>query len=143
ASTVTTTFKGKDGYYQFTNLNAGTYYVSVGVNQAALNGMVPSPTGQGNTDTDSNVNPAMVILPTNSSVDESIDFGFTPRGTAAIGDFVWNDSNGNGIQDNNETGIPGVKVNLCSDVSCLQVIGTTNTDQNGAYHFTGLFGGTY
>jgi hypothetical protein len=143
ATTATTTFQGLNGYYQFTNLAAGTYYVSIDRAQSVLTGLVPTQTGQGTPATDSNVNPSVVVLATNTSVDETIDFGFTSPGSSAIGDFVWNDSNGNGIQDSGEPGIPGVTVNLCRDAACSQILATTTTDQNGVYQFTGLLAGTY
>src|SRR5262249_46637541 len=36
----------------------------------------------------------------------------TPLAVAAIGDFVWNDRNGNGIQGPGEPGLPGVTIRL-------------------------------
>ncbi len=50
-----------------------------------------------------------------------------------LGDFIWNDTNHNGIQ-NKELGIPGVVVNIldCSG----NVIATTTTDANGFYLYT-------
>ncbi len=39
-----------------------------------------------------------------------VDFGY--RGTGSVGDRVWNDTNGNGVQDAGETGINGVTVQL-------------------------------
>ncbi len=143
ATTTTTSFQGLNGYYQFTGLPLGTYYVSINKSQPALSGLVPTQTGAGTAGTDSDVNPTPIILSTGSPVNETIDFGFTPPGTGAIGKFVWNDSNGNGLQDPGEPGIPGVKVNLCQDALCTQVIATTTTDANGHYSFTGLVAGTY
>src|ERR1019366_8788798 len=62
-----------------------------------------------------------------------------------IGDFVWNDVNGNGCQDTGELGIPNVKVDLysgtCSTTATL--IATTNTDSSGKYLFSGLCPGDY
>jgi hypothetical protein len=59
----------------------------------------------------------------------------------SIGDFVWNDSNGNGIQDAGEPGVPGVTVRLtdCSGV----VLATTITDANGLYQFSNLLPDDY
>ena len=76
------------------------------------------------------------------------DFGYQPLGS--IGDTVWQDNNGNGVQDPGEPGIPGVTVDLnqpgpdgvCGtgdDVS----IGSDVTDANGNYLFTGLGEGVY
>jgi len=56
----------------------------------------------------------------------------------SLGDFVWTDTNGNGIQDAGEAGIPGQTVTLSGTVS-----GTTVTGPNGEYAFTGLPAGTY
>jgi len=67
---------GGPGYYQFTGLCAGSYQVVVPL-QPALNGLSPTVSTQGNnTATDSNGSPAPVTLDTNSSVDETIDFGY-------------------------------------------------------------------
>ncbi|MCL4394698.1 MAG: carboxypeptidase regulatory-like domain-containing protein, partial [Chloroflexi bacterium] len=59
----------------------------------------------------------------------------------SIGDFVWNDLNGNGVQDAGEPGVGGVTVNLLN--ASGQVIATTTTDSNGKYEFTNLAAGTY
>ncbi len=63
-----------------------------------------------------------------------------PPCTGAIGDFVWKDINGNGIQDSGEPGIPGITVQLKNGTT---VLGTATTDSNGYYKFTGLCAGTY
>lgn len=72
-------------------------------------------------------------IDTNSNL--TIDFGvFRP---ASIGDFVWYDIDGDGIQDTGEPGIAGVTVNLY-DASGTTLIATTTTDANGFYQFTNL-----
>jgi len=86
---------GSNGYYQFTGLCSGTYNVVVDPAQAALAGFTASPPFQGsNNSIDSNGTTsgvtllANVNLSTNSSVDETIDFGFTappPTLTCAAG----------------------------------------------------------
>jgi len=65
--------------------------------------------------------------------------------TGAIGDRVWVDADGDGIQDPNEIGLPGVTVQLLSagpdgifGTPDDQVIATTTTDQNGNYIFDNL-----
>ncbi|WP_407354988.1 SdrD B-like domain-containing protein [Methanolobus sp. WCC5] len=60
---------------------------------------------------------------------------------AAVGNFVWLDGNNNGIQENGESGIPGVIVELytCSG----QLVANTTTDGTGFYEFTGLDAGDY
>ena len=60
---------------------------------------------------------------------------------AAIGDFVWNDTNADGIQDPGEPGIEGVTV-ILRDAD-LHEIATTKTDADGGYLFTNLTPGDY
>ena len=51
-----------------------------------------------------------------------------------IGDYVWEDTNGNGIQDSGEPGVSGVTVKLftCEDDTLVK---TTTTDAEGQYLF--------
>ena len=41
-----------------------------------------------------------------------MDFGFIPSPDGSIGDYVWKDLNGDGIQDSDEPGIPCVTVEV-------------------------------
>ncbi|MGE5355707.1 MAG: SdrD B-like domain-containing protein [Deltaproteobacteria bacterium] len=61
-----------------------------------------------------------------------------------VGDFVWDDKNGNGIQDTGEPGIPGVTVKLihCNPASGIGTQ-TTVTDANGKYLFNMVIPGQY
>ena len=68
----------------------------------------------------------------------------------AVGDRVWLDGNGDGVQDPGEPGIPGVEVQLVSAGGDLTpgtaddlVLDSVLTDRNGNYLFTGLEPGTY
>ena len=51
-----------------------------------------------------------------------------------IGNRVWRDTNGNGVQDPGEAGISGVTVRLYNAANTL--IATAVTDTNGEYYFT-------
>ena len=70
-------------------------------------------------------------------------------GGARIGDFVWRDWDGDGVQDAGEEGISGVGVQLWSDpngdgnTSDGSLITSTTTGANGEYLFTGLAAGNY
>ena len=70
----------------------------------------------------------------------TITFNVPSPSTAVIGDRVWEDTNGNGIQDDGEAGIAGVLVTL-KDANGAPVA-TTTTDGSGNYHFT-VNAGTY
>jgi protocatechuate 3,4-dioxygenase beta subunit len=68
-----------------------------------------------------------------------IDAGLIPSipNPGMVGDFVWNDANQNGIQDNGEKGICGVTVELhaCDGGA---TVATTRTDENGRYLFSNV-----
>ncbi len=73
---------------------------------------------------------------------DGIDLTISCPVTASIGDFVWNDLNRNGIQEDGETGIAGVTVELYACDGTTPIASTT-TDANGFYQFTGLMPGEY
>jgi hypothetical protein len=60
---------------------------------------------------------------------------------ASVGDRVWNDLNGNGIQDPGEPGIPNIQVELFDADG--NYVDTTTTDANGIYGFDSLTPGDY
>ena len=62
--------------------------------------------------------------------------------TAWIGDFVWKDLDGDGVQDAGEPGVPGVHVYLykCADGS---IVKKDTTDANGKYEFDFLLSDNY
>ena len=61
----------------------------------------------------------------------------------AVGDYVWNDENQNGLQDPGESGVPGLVVKLLSADSAHTQVATTVTDAQGYYFFDGLAAGDY
>lgn len=65
---------------------------------------------------------------------------------ASLGDYVWFDSDANGMQDEGEVGINGVTVRLLSGVSVVDSTMTAadpDTGENGFYRFDDLEPGTY
>lgn len=141
ASTTSAANNGSNGYYQFTGLCAGTYTVEYVVGTVPA-GFQPTITGAGTAATDSNASPSTVVLATNSSSDQTVDFGFQVPCTGKIGDFVWEDLNRNGVQDNLEPGIAGVTVNLRKP-SDNSLLATTTTNGSGLYEFAGRCAGDY
>lgn len=61
--------------------------------------------------------------------------------TGSIGDRLWNDADGDGVQDGGEAGLTGVTVELRDDED--NVVATTTTGANGAYLFDDVWAGTY
>ena len=83
--------------------------------------------------------------PAQGGIDTTNDFGY--QSLASIGNYVWLDFDGDGVQDANEDGIPGVMVNLFADSNGNGVldgaeittpVAFTNTGPNGEYLFIGL-----
>ncbi len=141
-SLVSTTTTDANGTYLFDYLTPGSYYIKV-----------TPPTGYfftgrnvgADTVIDSDIFPAtgesecFVLTP--GQTDNSRAAGMF-QGKAKLGDFVWKDLNENGIQDNNESGIPSVFVRLYYSAGD-SLAGSTTTDVNGYYSFDNIIPGTY
>ena len=77
-----------------------------------------------------------------SATDPSHYFGIeTAELAGSLGDTVWNDTNGNGVQERGERGFAGIQVTLYDGNS--HVLKTTTTNDQGHYLFTELSGGDY
>jgi hypothetical protein len=74
-----------------------------------------------------------------TEVDGGTIIFFPPNGQ--ISDFVWEDLDGDGIQDPGEPGVDGVVVNLYDDLGNL--IQTTSTSGGGLYLFDNVLPGNY
>lgn len=76
-------------------------------------------------------------------VSNQVDTAISTIGS--IGDFVWNDGNGNGAQDVGEAGLSGVRVYIDQDGDAVFDVGEPSavSDSLGAYRIYGLGAGTY
>ena len=147
--TLDTTLTQADGYYGFTELAAGDYCIEF----ITPTGYIISPQDAGNDDAgDSDADPLSgqtgTINLQEGENDLTWDAGLYRL--AALGDFVWEDLNANGIQDNAEPGIEGVTVNLLNpgaDQLCNSgdefTLDTSMTDAEGNYGFSELEPGDY
>jgi uncharacterized repeat protein (TIGR01451 family) len=132
---IATTTTDASGNYSFANLPDGTFTVHVSDDTNVLNGYWKS-TGTAGSDNNSQLDPYSVTVPVTPNT--TADFGFY-RDPAAIGDRVWNDANGNGIQDAGETGLPGIAVVLTITYPNASVVTLrTTTDASGNYTFGNL-----
>ncbi|OWK40626.1 hypothetical protein FRUB_05545 [Fimbriiglobus ruber] len=164
-ATVATTTTNANGNYLFTDLIPGTYTVEITppagyASSSGTNGSASGPyepaTGTTGNNTDHGTtsgsviktNPIVLGLPgqnpdTVGSVTGGAnlqqDFGlYQPM---SVGNFVWQDTNNNGVVDPGEPGLAGVTVTLLDGSG--NVIATTTTNAQGGYLFTNLDAGTY
>jgi uncharacterized repeat protein (TIGR01451 family) len=79
--------------------------------------------------------------PGDGSTNEDDDDIVTVTPNSVVGDFVWIDSNGDGIQDISEIGLQNVTVQLFSSSGSL--VATDLTDASGAYAFNSVVPGDY
>ncbi len=145
ATTTTDAF----GMYIFTNLNPGVYRVSFG-GVAGMQRTVLNATGGTIADiTDSDADPTtgrtqgytLNAGGKNMSVDAGYYSTLPAINVGAIGDRVWLDNDGNGVQDAGEPSVAGVTVTLYNNAGTAIAIATT--DINGNYLFPGLTPGNY
>jgi len=122
-----------NGYYDFTNLPAGTYTATV---------------GQGPVDSHLTTLGSFVVVLAQGQDYNDADFGFytqpappaPPVLLGSIGDYTWIDANENQIQDAGELPIGNITITLYFPDGSFQ---NATTDANGYYDFTGLPAGDY
>ena len=132
-----TTTTDANGKYLFSGLpvNGGSDQYRVSVTPPAAS---PSPTYD--SDDIATANQSTLALEPGTD-NQSQDFGY--RGTATLGNLVWEDLNGNGVQDSGESGIGGVRVELFLAGNPTAPLLVTTTAGDGTYSFGNLAAGTY
>ena len=164
---VATSVTVNGGYYTFTDLYPGGYFVVLPASNftaggALVNYQNSTPTSGGNSDVNnvdhgyvvgtlggagivassivtlvSQTEPVTGTDGTDANGNQTLDFGFYQL---TLGNQVWEDYNNNGVVNPGEPGLAGVTVTL--RVNGNPVL-TTTTDAGGYYTFTGLVSGTY
>ena len=140
--TTVTTVTDAQGKYNFSGLENGEYKVTF----TPPAGYEASPVNVGDAALDSNGLTTTATI--NNADNTTIDSGFfkptvepTPvPATYNLGDYVWEDTNKDGIQNSNEVGIEGVTVTLTKPDGTTVA---TVTDATGKYNFAGLENGEY
>lgn len=66
-----------------------------------------------------------------------------PDNTSEIGDYVWLDANGDGYQDNSESGIENIEIQLYNSIDVSTPVEIQFSGEDGYFCFTGLSSGTY
>lgn len=138
---IGSTVSDSEGAYIFEDLCEGTYQVRVDLSSLRRD-LLASDCDVGQDDRiDSDCPPATVLLPSRTASNTSVDFGYNAPCSGSIGNFLWHDQNENGIQDFDEPGLVGVKIDLFDDLGVL--IESKETGTNGVFSFDGLCQGTY
>jgi hypothetical protein len=136
------------GFYLFSGLPAGEYIVQVAPAELTtggdLAGYIMTTDGSGYNTTQA----SREVTLTSGQKFLDADFGFAPT---AVGDFIWQDNDGDGLADAGEPGINGVVMELYRDVNnnglydagTDTLYGTTTTANNslgvpGYYLFSGM-----
>ncbi|MEM1323877.1 MAG: SdrD B-like domain-containing protein, partial [Bacteroidota bacterium] len=139
-----TQFTDANGSYLFSNLTPGTYKTIF----SQLPGAYFTTKEKEGTDPsiDSDVNPISGMSDLRvyggGEKDTTLDAGYIRF--ASVGDFVWEDLNGDGIKDFNEPGIPNVTVELSGEDGTGEMVSQIKqTNAQGLYYFDGLRPGTY
>ncbi|MCK5739727.1 hypothetical protein KAH55_11115, partial [bacterium] len=134
-----TTTTDADGRYEFNTVFPGEYYVQFTKPATALNFVAA---GQGSDAAlDSDVDASgktgnFTVVQSQKKLD--MDAGLKFPGS--IGNFVWDDANGNGVQDVGENGLVGVAVRL---IDAGNPTLSATTDGSGSYVFENLEPGNY
>ena len=133
-SVVATTKTDADGNYSFTGLDAGTYTVKITkAGEIAELTQTEDPDG-----TKDNASGA-ITLNADNPVRENVNFGYIKK--HAISGNVYLDQNRDKTKNTGDIDLSGVTVKLLDKDG--NVVGTTTTDKDGNYSFTGLNDGTY
>ncbi|MBC3789073.1 SdrD B-like domain-containing protein, partial [Spirosoma utsteinense] len=145
-----------NGKYLFTNLVKGDYLVRFIGSSFPANCAISTRPNVGSDDTkDSDANPTsglsqvITLDPVQGGIlkdNLTIDAGLYNTAIGSIGDYVWKDTNDNGIQDLAEAGVKDVLIELYASVNGQpqgSAIRTVTTDINGKYLFDKLPKGDY
>jgi protocatechuate 3,4-dioxygenase beta subunit len=121
-----------NGNYLFTDLVPGSYTITIDSATLPVNAH-PS------YELDGSMNGSIAITLISGDKITNVDFGYYVG--ASVGDYVWIDTNRDGIQQDTESGMANVTVRLYSSSGIL--IGETKTDASGKYTFNDLTPGEY
>ncbi|MFA7419747.1 MAG: SdrD B-like domain-containing protein [Melioribacteraceae bacterium] len=130
-----------NGLYLFADLNPGSYYVKFELPSGYL--FTTKDATDDDKDSDADISTGKTICTDLVAGEDDLtwDAGIYQEACKnKIGDYVWHDTDVDGIQDATEKGIKDVTVELLQSNA---VIATTKTDADGKYEFTNLANGTY
>ena len=133
------------GIYTFNQVIPGTYTLTF-AEPAPYHRTYQYEVGDDATDSDPDPTtgitaPSFTVI--SAQIVDSIDAGYYRY--ASVSDYVWEDLNGNGIQDGNGPGVPGVDVTISGNTGNGTAIAavTVTTDGAGNYQIPDIIPGNY
>ena len=142
-TTPLTTTTDSQGNYTFSNVAAGTYTVTQSQPTTPSNqsGKVIAGSAGGTVAAATNAVSGIVLGASTTAT----GYNFAEVPLVSTGGTVYEDTNGNGVKDGTEPGIPNVTITLTgtSVVGGVITPKTAITGTDGTYTFTGLTPGTY
>jgi Peptidase family C25/SdrD B-like domain/GEVED domain len=143
-----TTTTDANGNYSFQGLTAGSYVIVVVPPTLLTKSWVETVESTGGT---GNLNNQIPVTVAAGAISGSHNFGYTQSDTADIGDSLYYDFDGDGVQDATEAGIPNITVWLYQDVDrdgtiddgVDELIATTTSNGTGNYLFQNYPAGSY
>jgi protocatechuate 3,4-dioxygenase beta subunit len=136
---ISSTVSDENGEYEFQDIPPGDYSIQVDIDDGTSFSPVVEGGNQVSQVEDQPYGQSPVVELTVGTQENTWNVGLIQP--VSVGNKVWNDLNGNGIQDADEPGMQGV--------TAILVDGSGNelnrmvTDENGLYLFEGLEPGTY
>jgi len=129
-----------DGTYKFCNLLSDNYKIKI----TPPDGYVATIKDSGSDDEkDSDIDKSTNqsdLIELRDDDNLTIDIGLYKL-TYCLGDYIWDDENQDGTQDDNESGVSGVSIKLYDGDG--NELNSTTTDGSGKYSFCGLSNGDY
>jgi protocatechuate 3,4-dioxygenase beta subunit len=136
---VATTTSDENGEYEFQDVPPGSYTIEVELEDGGSFSPVVEGGNQVSQVDDQPYGTSPVVELTGGAQEDTLDVGLIFP--VSVGNKVWNDLNGNGLQDVNEPGMPNVTAILVDGNG--NELDRMDTDENGLYLFEGLQPGTY
>jgi len=136
---------GLSGFYTFNGINSGEYYLKFIIHpEYKYSYKVISVDGENDSDITSPFGTTDLFEVGENDKIDYIDAGLVPA-NCAIGDFVWEDMDGNGVQDDEEPGVDGIEISLYKLLENKQrsFIARDITENGGKFLFGQLSSGNY
>ncbi|WOO88924.1 SdrD B-like domain-containing protein [Mollicutes bacterium LVI A0078] len=136
---IASTSTDSTGYYEFTNIYPGYYYV-----EFELEGYEVSPKGVAGVALENDIDDTYKtdVIDVRSRNDDDINFDAAVYTLVSVGGNVFIDGNADGLFDTTaESGLGNITVNLYNDED--ELIDTTTSNADGSFEFTGLLPDEY